>query len=294
MNTVQLECFLEVASCLNFSKAAVNLKMTQPAVSHQIHSLESELGTKLFNRTSKSVELTQNGILFIGPASDALKILGSAKARMGEKSSFETIPIKIGCHNQAELNVLTPILRALAKEVPSAYPTITLAPFAPATALIENDAVDVMFSLKSSDPIKKKIVYKELYKCEMVCICAKEHPLSKYQTLSVEQLQGNIAIFQRQKDTKELYRIIHPIMGSLPQSQVYFCDRYECALPLVKAGLCYCIVPDVLTERENGLCYIPLEHVTKISFGIYYSTWKANPLLKKFIEITNKVIQEKS
>lgn len=294
MNTVQLECFLEVASCLNFSKAATNLKMTQPAVSHQIHSLESELGTKLFNRTSKSVELTQNGILFIGPASDALKILGSAKARMGEKDSFEMIPIKIGCHNQEELNVLVPILKALAKEIPSACPTITLAPFAPATALLENDAVDIMFSVKSSDPLKKKIIYKELYKCDMVCICSQDHPLAQHESLSVEQLQGKMAIFQRQKDTKELYRIIHPIMGSLPQSQLYFCDRYECALPLVRAGLCYCIVPDVLTEREKDLRYIPLERTPKISFGMYYSTWKANPLLKKFIEITTKVTQEKN
>lgn len=57
MNTVQLECFIEVSECLNFSRAAENLKMTQPAVSHQINSLEAELGTKLFNRTSKSVDL---------------------------------------------------------------------------------------------------------------------------------------------------------------------------------------------------------------------------------------------
>lgn len=66
MNTVQLECFIEVSQTLNFSRAAQNLKMTQPAVSHQINSLEAELGTKLFNRTSKSVELTRDGIRFIG------------------------------------------------------------------------------------------------------------------------------------------------------------------------------------------------------------------------------------
>lgn len=86
MNTVQLECFMEVCTCLNFSRAAENLRMTQPAVSHQINSLEAELGTKLFNRTSKSVELTRDGIRFMGPASDALKILRNAKARISEKA----------------------------------------------------------------------------------------------------------------------------------------------------------------------------------------------------------------
>ena len=59
MNTVQLECFLAVAEYLNFSKAADFLKITQPAVSHQITSLEDELGTRLFVRTSKNVSLTE-------------------------------------------------------------------------------------------------------------------------------------------------------------------------------------------------------------------------------------------
>lgn len=51
MNTVQLECFMAVAEYLNFSKASLALKITQPAVSHQIQTLEEELGVKLFNRT---------------------------------------------------------------------------------------------------------------------------------------------------------------------------------------------------------------------------------------------------
>lgn len=66
MNTVQLECFLAVAEYLNFSKAADFLKITQPAVSHQITSLEDELGTRLFVRTSKNVNLTEAGLMFMG------------------------------------------------------------------------------------------------------------------------------------------------------------------------------------------------------------------------------------
>ena len=67
MNTVQLECFLAVAEYLNFSKAADFLKYsTQPAVSHQITSLEDELGTRLFVRTSKNVSLTEAGLMFTG------------------------------------------------------------------------------------------------------------------------------------------------------------------------------------------------------------------------------------
>ena len=51
MNTIQLECFVTAAEHLSFSKASQVLKITQPAVSHQIQSLEEELDVKLFDRT---------------------------------------------------------------------------------------------------------------------------------------------------------------------------------------------------------------------------------------------------
>lgn len=64
MNTTQLECFMAVANFLNFSRAAEALRITQPAVSHQISTLEDELDARLFHRTSKSVRLTQEGYIF--------------------------------------------------------------------------------------------------------------------------------------------------------------------------------------------------------------------------------------
>ena len=70
MNTIQLECFLAVARNLSFSKAAREVKITQPAVSHQIRSLEEELGVNLFRRTSKSVSLTQEGRRFFPDAGE--------------------------------------------------------------------------------------------------------------------------------------------------------------------------------------------------------------------------------
>lgn len=53
---------MAVSNFLNFSRAAEQLRITQPAVSHQINTLEDELGVKLFYRTSKRVRLTQAGI----------------------------------------------------------------------------------------------------------------------------------------------------------------------------------------------------------------------------------------
>ena len=116
MNTVQLECFLAVAQYLNFSKAAESVSITQ-------------LGVKLFVRTSKSVSLTREGIMFISDAEQILKIAGSAKFRLSEKPEDEPVRISIGCHNQAELNVLTPALREMSGLYDDLLPYIVLTPF---------------------------------------------------------------------------------------------------------------------------------------------------------------------
>ena len=62
MNTVQLECFLAVAEHLNFSKASRELKITQPAVSHQIQSLEAELNAALDGHGGGKAAVVQGAV----------------------------------------------------------------------------------------------------------------------------------------------------------------------------------------------------------------------------------------
>lgn len=73
MNLHQLEIFLAVAKCRNFSKAASKVYLTQSAVSMQIKQLENELGISLFDRLGKTTHLTTAGIILEEHAS---RILG--------------------------------------------------------------------------------------------------------------------------------------------------------------------------------------------------------------------------
>ena len=178
MNTTQLECFLAVANFLNFSRAAEQLRITQPAVSHQISSLEDELGTKLFFRTSKSVRLTQAGHLFTQYANEILKLSGLSRARL--KECQETLPQRfgIGCRNFIELRLLRPVLAQLGQEQPRLLPVLRLLPYASLENLLAEDDVQVLLSLQESAP--PKAVYRELARCPLVCICTPDHPLAAY------------------------------------------------------------------------------------------------------------------
>ena len=64
MTDRQIRCFLALYETLNFSAAARQLFLTQPTLSYQIRTLEEELGTPLFTRTTCRVEPTEAGQLF--------------------------------------------------------------------------------------------------------------------------------------------------------------------------------------------------------------------------------------
>ena len=88
MNTFQLECFLAVAEYLNFTKAAEQMQLTQPAISNQIKNLEAELGVKLFLRTSREVKLTKAGTQLLEEAKNILRSFGNIKRRMEESDGI--------------------------------------------------------------------------------------------------------------------------------------------------------------------------------------------------------------
>ena len=98
MNTFQLTCFLAVAEYLNFTQAANHLHVTHPAVSQQIQSLEKEMNVKLFERSTRSVRLTEEGKAFLSDAQQIVTISEQAKKRFSSTASSENVTLlTLGC-----------------------------------------------------------------------------------------------------------------------------------------------------------------------------------------------------
>ena len=89
--------FYTVAKCGSLTKAAEELFISQPAVSQAIKQLESQLGTPLFKRMHKGMELTaQGGELVFGDVEKALKLLGGVEDRLEELRGCATGTLRIG------------------------------------------------------------------------------------------------------------------------------------------------------------------------------------------------------
>lgn len=82
LNVHQLHIFYTVADRGSFSAAAQTLHMTQPAVTMQVQALEERYGTKLLNRTTKKLELTEAGHWLLPQARKAVELLRDTDAKM--------------------------------------------------------------------------------------------------------------------------------------------------------------------------------------------------------------------
>ena len=93
MELKQLEAFVSVAEEGSFSAAAKRLFLTQPTVSTHIAALEKELKIRLFERTTKSLSLTEDGRHLFKLASRMLEIKGTM---LEYSSEAEEDPVRLG------------------------------------------------------------------------------------------------------------------------------------------------------------------------------------------------------
>ena len=78
MNLYHLRYFVTLAHLEHYTKAAENLSITQPSLSHAISLLENELGVALFEKEGRNIVLTKYGKIFLKDVEKSLEILDSS------------------------------------------------------------------------------------------------------------------------------------------------------------------------------------------------------------------------
>ncbi len=99
--------FYTVARCGSLTRAAEELFISQPAVSQAVKQLEGQLGTSLFNRTHRGMELSvQGGKLIFKQVEEALALLDDAENKLLELKTTASGTIRIGATDSIFSNIL--------------------------------------------------------------------------------------------------------------------------------------------------------------------------------------------
>ena len=113
-----LEYYLIVAREESITKAAAILQVTQPTLSRQLMQLEEELQVKLFNRTSHSVVLTEDGLLFKRRAQEIVALSEKTKRDFIRGNRELSGEIGIGCGEFRSIQIIAQIMKEFKKEHP--------------------------------------------------------------------------------------------------------------------------------------------------------------------------------
>lgn len=106
MELRKLQYFLTVADEGSITRAAEHLHISQPALSRQIHELEEELAAPLLVRHSRSVSLTEAGILLRSRAQDITAMVQKTVAEFGQLNKRISGDIHIGCAESARIRYI--------------------------------------------------------------------------------------------------------------------------------------------------------------------------------------------
>lgn len=292
MNTFQLSCFLAVAENLNFARAAKELNISQPAVTHQIRSLEEELNVKLFRRNTRLVELTYFGNLFLNDAREILTLADRAKKRLENLPEQEILPFSIGCGSAIPMFLFASVLREMARIYPGLRPQICTIPFASMFRLLDDEAIDAAAGFEETDSRKVRGTYRELKKIPVVCLCAKDSPLAGRGAVSLADLREEKIVLTRPLLLpNQIARLQNRVIEGRSPSDLYFCESVESCMILAKAGMGVTILPEIFALREVPLAAIPVSGTAPISFGLYYKTLQSNGPLKDFIRLSKEHFQ---
>jgi DNA-binding transcriptional LysR family regulator len=110
--------FLAVAEELHFGRAAARLYISQPSLSNKIRKFERKLGTPLFVRTSRQVELTAAGRALLEEAPTALAALGRASERTRFAGAGIVETLRLGYTPMTSFDTLPALLTAVENENP--------------------------------------------------------------------------------------------------------------------------------------------------------------------------------
>jgi DNA-binding transcriptional LysR family regulator len=262
MDIQQMKNFLILCETLNFRKAAGQMNIVQPALSRQIQLLEQEVGALLFDRSNRSVVLTEAGIFFRKETARILQDLNKAMIRTGQLHTGEAGEIKI-THASSAMNTVVPSFLVKVKNKWPNLKTIVqeTSNFQQAEMLLTRATdIGIAPNILVTPEMDSTILYRENF----ALLLPHDHPLSKKKLTDLSVLKNETFILpQLSTGIGYVETILQICQGAGFKPKVAHESAHSTGvMRLVEAGLGVSIEPVSSVRGVNmKIVLIELKHV---------------------------------
>lgn len=208
--------FLAVAEQGNFTRAAEALHVSQPTLSQQIKQLEENLGTPLFDRSGRTVRLTDAGMAWMRYARLALQDLEAGTRAIHDVATLERGNLRLAMTPTFTAYLVGPVIDAFYRQYPGVSVSIHEMTQDRIEALLAEDRLDVGIAFSQAQSVD--IVAEELFTESLNMMVGAQHPLvQQREPLSAQVFeQQPLVLLSEDFATRQLSTIIVVDRGSAP------------------------------------------------------------------------------
>jgi DNA-binding transcriptional LysR family regulator len=250
INLRQLRAFVSISHLGGFTKAAEALHATQPTLSAQINQLEESLGVRLFDRSTRSVTLTQVGRDLLPVVDKVLSDLAAVAVRARDVAQKNTGRVVVAALPSISSTLLPQAIAGFLKTYPGISISLKDALAERIVDMIRSDEVD--FGISSSAMNDPQIEFTPLATDRMVLVLPRGHKLAKSAKISLEDLLDVPLIFMNRDSS--VRRILDDAYASArqPATPSYEAAFMSTAIGMVRAGLGVTLLPSSALEVKTA------------------------------------------
>ncbi|MEI3612596.1 LysR family transcriptional regulator [Pseudogracilibacillus sp. SO30301A] len=275
-----LEVFVTVVEHQNFSRAAEELHMTQPAVSQYIRLLEEDIGSRLLERTNKYVRINKAGEIVYHHAKEIIGLYTKMESLIEELTNKAKGKLTIGASYTFGEYVLPQIISIMQPEYPDIQPIVTIGNTTHIAELVESHQLDIGIV---EGRIKKTNLFQKIFtEDELFIVASSKHPLHHQSTIPVSELSKAMWIIREKgSGTREAMDTLLFKLGIQPEKTMEFSSTQPIK-EVVAAGLGVSLLSKWAIQKELNNGDLVILRV------------KGTPFSRQFSYITNSPFQTKA
>lgn len=273
MDLKSLRYFLAIADEGSISAAAESLNLSQPNISRQMTLLEKELGAKLFERGSRRIVLTEEGMLLRRRAVEILQLADTAVIEIGSAGKDVIGTVRIGCGETDAMRVVARAIRRFSETHPMVRFELHSGNAEDVSDLLERGLVDFGVLIEPTD--KTRYDYLSFpTDIRWGALVRRDDPLARMYGVSPSDISGRRVIVSRQNMAANG---ISGWMGpDFPEPDVVATYNllFNASLLVSEGvGIALCLEGIVNTSGDSDLVFVPFEPELRVGMSL---VWKKN------------------
>ncbi len=276
------ECFCVLAKTLHFQSAADQLNISAPTLSRIINRVESQVGTKLFQRTTRSVALTPAGIIFYQKAVDLLELHQQTCDFYQQLPSGKTGKITITYGGLPIDSFLPGLLKRFKATYPEVELRLDLQRIDIQEAFLLDGTADIGFF--SGTPRHSDLHYECIHKEPLLFITAADGPYGQHTSISAGEIAQLDMILGKPDRWVDVYEDLFRFMAAkeLDITISQHADDVASVMAFVTAGLGHSVMPKGEPKlARKGIVYLPIDDFDgQVRLNAVWRRNRINPVLE--------------